>query len=168
MNNLIIKKENELVDTELIDEKFIRLNNFNKQFSFMQYDFQSNIRQYNQNVNYLENVNNRYWNAQYEYLNIKKNEYTKYKNLLIAQNDLLYNINSSNYPYGIWRYGDNFYYRPSPQSELCIGNAEKISKEISSRYPINVCIVDDLNDCSSRFIRTVCRSDSDSFKVEIF
>lgn len=146
MNNLIIKKENELVDTELIDEKFIRLNNFNKQFSFMQYDFQSNIRQYNQNVNYLENVNNRYWNAQYEYLNIKNNEYTKYKNLLIAQNDLLYNINSSNYPYGIWRYGDNFYYRPSPQSELCIGNAEKISKEISSRYPINVCIVDDLND----------------------
>lgn len=146
MNNLIIKKENELVDTELIDEKFIRLNNFNKQFSFLQYDFQSNIRQYNQNVNYLENVNSKYWNAQYEYLNIKNNEYTKYKNLLIAQNDLLYNINSSNYPYGIWRYGDNFYYRPSPQSELCIGNAEKISKEISSRYPINVCIVDDLND----------------------
>ena len=28
MNNLIIKKENELVDTELIDEDFIRLNNF--------------------------------------------------------------------------------------------------------------------------------------------
>ena len=146
MNNLIIKKENELVDTEIIDEDFIRLNSFNKQFSLVQYDFQSNIRQYNQNVNYLENVNSKYWNVQYEYLNIENNEYTKYKNLLIAQNDLLYNINSSNYPYGIWRYGDNFYYRPSPQSELCIGNAEKISKEISSRYPINVCIVDDLND----------------------
>jgi S1-C subfamily serine protease len=28
--------------------------------------------------------------------------------------------------------------------------------------------LNDIKDCSSRFIRTVCRSDSDSFKVEIF
>ena len=29
-------------------------------------------------------------------------------------------------------------------------------------------LVDIFENCSSRFIRTVCRSDSDSFKVEIF
>jgi len=145
MSNFPIRKEDGIVSGEIVDEKFQEYDNLNRQFSILQSDFQYNIRQYDKNVGYLENVNNRYWNAQYDYSNIENNEYIKYKNLLDRQDDLLNHIHNSNYPCGLWRYKDDFYYRASPQSELCIGSAEKISKEISSRYPINVQIVDDLN-----------------------
>ena len=149
MSNFPIRKENGIVFGEIVDDKFQEYDNLNRQFSILQSDFQYNIRQYDKNVGYLENVNNRYWNAQYDYSNIENNEYIKYKNLLDCQDDLLNHIHNSNYPCGLWKYKDDFYYRASPQSELCIGNAEKISKEISSRYPINVRIVDDLNDISN-------------------
>lgn len=149
MSNFPIRKESDIVYGEIVDEKFQEFDNLNRQFSILQSDFQYNIRQYDKNVGYLENVNNRYWNAQYEYSNIENNEYRKYRNLLDDQNNLLNNIYKSNYPCGLWRYEDDFYYRASPQSELCIGNKEKISKEISSRYPMNVHIVDDLNNISN-------------------
>ena len=145
MNNFPIKKEDGIVSGEIVDEKFQEYDNLNRQFSILQSDFQYNIRQYDKNVVYLENVNNRYWNTQDEYFNIKDNEFRKYRNLLDAQNNLLNHIHNSNYPCGLWRYKDDFYYRASPQSELCIGNKEKISKEISSRYPMNIHIIDDLN-----------------------
>lgn len=145
MNNFPIKKEDGIVSGEIVDEKFQKYDNLNRQFSILQSDFQYNIRQYDKNVVYLENVNNRYWNTQDEYFNIKDNEFRKYRNLLDAQNNLLNHIHNSNYPCGLWRYKDDFYYRASPQSELCIGNKEKISKEISSRYPMNIHIIDDLN-----------------------
>lgn len=149
MSNFPIRKESDIVYGEIVDEKFQEFDNLNRQFSILQSDFQYNIRQYDKNVGYLENVNNRYWNAQYEYSNIENNEYRKYRNLLDDQNNLLNNIYKSNYPCGLWRYEDDFYYRASPQSEVCIGNKEKISKEISSRYPMNVHIVDDLNNISN-------------------
>lgn len=145
MSNFPIRKENGIVFGEIVDDKFQEYDNLNRQFSILQSDFQYNIRQYDKNVGYLENVNNRYWNAQYDYSNIENNEYIKYKNLLDCQDDLLNHIHNSNYPCGLWKYKDDFYYRASPQSELCIGNKEKISKEISSRYPMNIHIIDDLN-----------------------
>lgn len=145
MNNLPMIKENNVIHGELVDDKFQEFDSLNRQFSIAQSDLYYNIRQYDRNVGYLENVNNRYWNAQYDYSNIENNEYIKYKNLLDRQDDLLNHIHNSNYPCGLWRYKDDFYYRASPQSELCIGNKEKISKEISSRYPMNIHIIDDLN-----------------------
>lgn len=144
MSNFPIRKKDDIVYGEIVDEKFQIYDNLNRQSS-IQSDFQYNIRQYDKNVVYLENVNNRYLNAQYDYSNIENNEYRKYRNLFDAQNNLLNHIHNSNYPYGIWRYKNDFYYRASPQSELCIGNKEKISKEISSRYPMNIHIIDDLN-----------------------
>lgn len=145
MNNFPMKKEDDIVYGEIVNEEVQKIDNLNRQFSILQSDFQYNIRQYDKNVGYLENVNDRYWNAQYEYSNIEDNEYRKYRNLLDSQNNLLDRIDNSNYPYGLWRYKDDFYYKASTQSELCIGNKEKISKEISSRYPMNVHIVDDLS-----------------------
>lgn len=145
MNNFPMKKEDDIVYGEIVNEEVQKIDNFNKQFSLQQSDLQYNIRQYDKNVGYLENVNDRYWNAQDDYRHIENNEYRKYRNLLDSQNNLLDHIDNSNYPYSLWRYKDEFYYRASLQSELCIGNKEKISKEISSRYPMNVHIVDDLN-----------------------
>ena len=145
MNSFPIRKEDDIVYGEIVNEKFHEFDNLNRQFSVLQSDFQYNIRQYDKNVGYLENVNTRYWNAQYDYYNIENNEYIKYNNLLIAQNNILNSINSLNYSCGLWRYKDDFYYRASIQSKLCSGNKEKISTEISSRYTINVYIVDDLN-----------------------
>lgn len=146
MSNFPIRKEDNTVLSELVDDRFYiqKYDEFNRELQTRQSDFQYNIRQYDKNVGYLENVNNRYWNAQCEYSNIENNEYIKYKNLLDAEDNLLNNIHS-NYQYGLWRYKEDFYYRASPQSKLCIGNAEKISKEISSRHLINARIVDDLN-----------------------
>ena len=145
MGNLPVAQNKETVHGELIKDEFQKLDYINTQFSIVQSDFHHNIRQHDKNVGYLENVNNRYWNAQYVYSNIQDNEYRKYRNLLYGQNNLHNHIHNSNNPCGLWRYKDDFYYRASPQSELCIGNKEKISKEISSRYPMNVHIVDDLN-----------------------
>mgnify|MGYP003591781678 CR=1 FL=1 len=49
---------------------------------------------------------------------------------------------------------------------------EKTLNEIASKYDLLPKNVQNWKkqflECSSRFIRTVCRSDSDSFKVEIF
>ena len=119
--------------------------NINDALIVMSKNLIQNSNQLNHQLQYLENTHDRYWNAQDDYRHIENNEYRKYRNLLDDQNSLLDNIHDSNYPCGLWRYKDDFYYRASPQSELCIGNKEKISKEISSRYPMNVHIVDDLN-----------------------
>ena len=105
-----------------------------------------NSNQLNYQMRTLENSIDRYWNDLVDYRHIKNNKHREYNDLISDQNNLLNDIDKRNNSYGLWRYKDDFYYRASPQSELCIGNAEKISKEISSRYPINVCIVDDLND----------------------
>lgn len=145
MGNLQIAQNKEIVYGELMKDEFQKLDYINKQFSIVQSDFHQNIRQYDRNVDYLESINYKYWNTQYEYSNIENNEFQKYINLKKRQDDLINHINNSNYSNGLWRYKDIFYYRASPQNELCIGNAERISSEISSRYPINVRIIDDLN-----------------------
>ena len=108
-----------------------------------------NSNQLNYQMRTLENSIDRYWNDLVDYRHIKNNKHREYNDLISDQNNLLNDIDKRNNSYGLWRYKDDFYYRASPQSELCIGNAEKISKEISSRYPINVRIVDDLNDISN-------------------
>lgn len=147
MNRLPIITEDNTVPSELVDDRFYiqKYDEFNREFQTRQSDFQHNIKQYNRDISYLENSIYRYWNAQNQYANIENNEFRKYKELEDAQNSLLDDINNKNYPCGIWRYKNNYYYRASPQSKLCIGNAEEISKEIKSRYSINVHIVDDLN-----------------------
>ena len=135
----------EIIYGELIDTEFKKLDYINRQFSTLQSNFHQNIRQYDRNIDYLQSVNFKYWNTQFAYSNIENNEFQKYINLKKRQDELINHINNSNYSYGLWRYKEDFYYRASPQNELCIGNAERISSEISSRYPINVRITDDLN-----------------------
>lgn len=125
-------------------------------------EISQNSNQLNYQMRTLENSIDRYWNTRVDYRHIKNNKHREYNNLISDQNSLLNSINEKNYPFGLWRYKDDFYYRASSQSELCIGNAEKISKEISSRYPMNVHIVDDLNNIPNNIkeikFDTVCIS----------
>lgn len=146
MGNLSTSTEMDTIPSELIDDRFCiqKYDEINREFQIRQSYLQYNIRQLDRHLRHLENANDKYWNAQDDYDYIENNEFRKYRNLLDAQNNLLNNIHS-NYPFGIWRYKGDFYYRASPQSELCSGNKENISKEISSRYALNVHIVDDLN-----------------------
>ena len=57
MSNFPIRKKDDIVYGEIVDEKFQIYDNLNRQSS-IQSDFQYNIRQYDKNVVYLENVNN--------------------------------------------------------------------------------------------------------------
>ncbi len=52
-------------------------------------------------------------------------------------------------------------------TDLCFGNKWEISDRDLLIDIVAEVLVGRAR-CSSRFIRTVCRSDSDSFKVEIF
>lgn len=103
------------------------------------------VDMFNQAIEYKEHTNQRYWNGEVNFNQIINNENNKYQNLLNCEQNYLSHINSSNYPYGIWRYKKDFYYRPNPDSNLCSGNVEEISKELSSRYPVNFHLIPDLN-----------------------
>ena len=81
MGNLQIAQNKEIVYGELMKDEFQKLDYINKQFSIVQSDFHQNIRQYDRNVDYLESINYKYWNTQYEYSNIENNEFQKYINL---------------------------------------------------------------------------------------
>jgi len=92
-----------------------------------------------------EHANQRFWNAEFNRQDIINYEYMKYSNLKNQQDQLMSHINNANYPFGLWKFENLFYYRASPTSKLYKGNAETISEIISSNYPINVHIVSDLN-----------------------
>ena len=145
MDNLPMKQENEVIQGEVINDELQNFINDNKVLSMIQGGIHNNIRQYDRNVAYLENVNDRYIASQNNYYQIENNISNKYSNLKYEQDRLKDHINNSNYPYGFWRYKKLFYYRASPESELCKGNVQEISEEISSRYPMNVHIIPDLN-----------------------
>ena len=59
MSNFPMRKEDDIVYGEIVNEEVQKIDNFNKQFSLQQSDLQYNIRQYDKNVGYLENVNDR-------------------------------------------------------------------------------------------------------------
>lgn len=46
----------------------------------------------------------------------------------------------------LWRYKNEYFYRPDEYGEPIIGDKKKIALEIASRYGCNILIVDDLND----------------------
>lgn len=145
MVNIPMQYKNELVTGELIDDELQEFIGNNEQLSMIQAGINFNIKQFDKNVNYLNGTMNKYWNSQYSYSQIENNENIKYSNLKSKQDALIGQINSSNFPCGLWRFKDKYYYRPKPELDLCIGNAEKISEEISGRYPINVKLIPDLN-----------------------
>ena len=145
MNNIPMQYKNELVTGELIDDELQEFIDNNEQLSMIQTGINYNIKQFDKNVNYLNGTMNKYWNSQHSYSQIENNENIKYSNLKSKQDALIGQINSSNFPCGLWRFKDKYYYRPKPELDLCIGNAEKISEEISGRYPINVKLIPDLN-----------------------
>jgi hypothetical protein len=103
------------------------------------------VNMFNQAIQHKENTIQRYWIQEANFNQIANNEWNKYQNLLNSEQDYLSYINNSNYPYGIWRFKHKFYYRQNPDSNLCSGTAEEISKELSSRYPVNFHLLSDLN-----------------------
>lgn len=143
MSNIPIK--NETVYGEIVDENLQDFINNNQELSMIQAGINHNIMQFDENLNYLNGTMNKYWNFRHNYSQIENNENIKYSSLKFEQDSLLTHINNSNFPYGIWRFKNKFFYRPKPELELCIGNAEEISEEISARYPKNVKLISDLN-----------------------
>lgn len=145
MEYSLCKKRNAVDDCKLIKYDLEELNHVNQELSMLKTDFNHNIRQYNKDLNYLENMNNRYWASQNDYYHIENNEARKYSNLKCDEDNLLDHINNSNYPYGLWRYKKKYYYRPTPETDFSKGTIEEISKDISSRYPMSVHSIPDLN-----------------------
>lgn len=100
------------------------------------------VTQYENSVRYLEHTNQRYWQAEANRQSVWNNEANKYGLLMSSQNNLL---NQINYPeIRLWRYQNHLYYR-SRNGQLIIDNQIEIQKELSSRYGIDVYIVNDIN-----------------------
>ncbi|WP_162198484.1 hypothetical protein [Aliarcobacter butzleri] len=71
----------------------------------------------------------------------------------------------------IYKIEDSFYILDQFGNKeiLKFENENDLKNIIETNYNINIIVNEEYcENCSSRFIRTVCRSDSDSFKVEIF
>ena len=85
----------------------------------------------------------RYNNAETNRQWIIYNEVQKYNELMQKQNNLLSWVNNPEIKF--WRYKDKLSYRTN-SGQLIIDNHTEIQKELSSRYPENVCIVNDMND----------------------
>lgn len=147
LKNQLVQQNNEtkVLEGEVVDEDLQKIINDNATLLAIQNGFEQNIRHYDRNVTYFESVNNRYWASQNNYYQIESNEARKYGDLKYEQDRLQEHIDRSNFPCGLWRYKKQFNYRATPTSKLCKGNAEEISEEISSRYPMNVHILPDLN-----------------------
>ncbi|MDD2697923.1 MAG: DUF87 domain-containing protein [Arcobacteraceae bacterium] len=97
----------------------------------------------NQASRNIENANQRFWNAEFNRQGIVNNETNKYSTLLSSQNNLLQRINFLEIR--LWRYKKEFSFRDN-SGQLITGDKTKIEQELSSRYGVNVCIVNDLND----------------------
>jgi hypothetical protein len=102
------------------------------------------VKQYNSYASSMENINQRYLNAEAGRQWIYNNELQKYNILMDRQNNLL--NNRINFPeISLWRYKKLLYYRTN-SGELIIDDPIEIQKELSSRYGPDVYIVYDLND----------------------
>ena len=147
MNNQLVKRNNEMkvLEGEVIDEDLQSFINDNKALSIIQKGINHNIMQYDRNVANLGSVNDRYFEEVAKYNYIQNDVARKYGDLKYDQDQLKSHIDNANYPYGHWKYKKRFYYRASPSSELCKGNTEQISEDISERYPMNVQLIPDLN-----------------------
>jgi len=91
----------------------------------------------------FENANQRYWNAEFNRQSIVNNETNRYNTLLQNQNNLFQRINFLEIQ--LWRYKKEFFFRAN-SGQLISGDKTKIEQELSNRYGVNVCIVNDLND----------------------
>lgn len=100
------------------------------------------LTNYENSIRYLEHTNQRYWQAEANRQSIWNNEANKYSLLINLQNNLL---NQINYPeIRLWRYQNHLYYR-TRNGQLIIDNQIEIQKELSSRYGIDIHIVNDMN-----------------------
>jgi hypothetical protein len=144
-NEIQSYKKGETVYGEVMDDRMTYPNNYNNGFPSMQPVVNSQYNSFDRMVQKIEHANQRYWNAEFDRQGIINNEYWKYSNLKNQQDQLMSHINNANYPYGLWKFENLFYYRASPTSKLYKGNAEAICEAISSNYPLNVHIVSDLN-----------------------
>ncbi len=145
MNDLVNNNENE-------DGK-ISLENYEydaNRLTMINDNMYHQVGLHNRNVRNFENSNNRYWNAQIDYNQIMNNERVRYDFFSQKAYSITSDINKPNQLIRLWRYGNLYYYRPSPFSDMIVGDKEKISKEISSRYSnVNIVFVDDLNNALS-------------------
>jgi hypothetical protein len=100
------------------------------------------LTQYENSVRYLEHTNQRYWQAEANRQSAWNNEASKYGSLMSSQNNLLNQINYLEIR--LWRYQNHLYYR-TRNGQLLIDNQIEIQKELSSRYGLDVYIVNDMN-----------------------
>ena len=101
------------------------------------------LKQHSTYLASMENMNQRYWDAETSRQVVINNEVGKYDQLLDTQNNLL---NRINYPeIRFWRYKNQLYYRAN-SGQLIIDNHIEVQKELSSRYGPDVYIVYDMND----------------------
>lgn len=147
MKKQLVQKNNEkrVLEGEVIDEDLQSFINDNKALSIIQNGINHNIMQHDRNVAYFGSVNDRYFEEEAKYNYIQNDVARKYGDLKYEQDHLKAHIDTVNYPCGHWKYKKRFYYRASPNSELCKGNTEQISEDISERYPMNVQLIPDLN-----------------------
>lgn len=145
MNNLVPQNNNIEVETALQNYEYDV-----DRFALANDNMYHELRFYGKNVRNFENFNRRYWNSKIDYDQIVNNEAMRYDFFNSKQNSILNNINMLFQPIRFWRSGDLYYYRPTPFSNVIVGDRKIIAKEISSRYGnVNIVIVDDLNDALS-------------------
>jgi len=102
------------------------------------------LKQYGNYVSSMENMHQRYLNAEASRQWSHNNEINKYNELMGKQNNLL--NNRINFPeISLWRYKNLLYYRTN-SGELIIDDHIEIQKELSSRYGPDIYIVYDMND----------------------
>lgn len=148
MNNSLVKQNNEKTVLEgevVVDNEIQNIINNNKALSMIQNGMNQNIMQYDRSVAYLASINDRYFEEQAKYNCIQNDVVIKYNDLKYEQDRLKNHIDNANNSYGLWQYKKEFYYRASPISELCKGDAQQTSEDISARYPMNVQLISDLN-----------------------
>jgi DNA helicase HerA-like ATPase len=101
------------------------------------------VKQYGSYVSSMENIDQRYWNADANRQWVNNNELNRYTILIDGQNNLL---NRINFPeISLWRQKKLLYYRTN-SGELIIDDRIETQKELSSRYGPDVYIVYDMND----------------------
>ena len=101
------------------------------------------LKVYSHYVLSMENINQRYLNAEANKQWAYNNETSKYNTWIEKQNNLLTRINNPEIK--LWRYKNQLYYRTN-SGELINDNQVEIQKELSSRYGSDVYIVYDMND----------------------
>ena len=146
MANLPIKKENEIVYGEVVNDKEIQqFINDDKQLTMMMSGINQQTDSLNRTSQNAEYATQRYLTAEANKQWIRNNENNKYYDLVNKQNNLLDRVNHKEIK--LWRHNkDKLHYRTS-NGQLIIDKNIEIQKELSSRHGGgDIYFVNDMND----------------------